>query len=164
MVAQVVVSVSVSSPPSLSKIIAEFNGPHNLGAYRRGGAYVPNTALNSAISTSASALRISQFVGAARYVPMNASAPNVSGSHNVQGGTFNVGSAHCAVSGGNPSKSYSWARRSGYSFTVEGASTATALFKAPAIASGTFSGVYRCTVSDGYATTYTDITVTWTVF
>ena len=61
--------MAVTSPASLSKIIAEFGGPNNLAAYVRGGAYVPNTSANSAISTTASGLAISQFVGASKDNP-----------------------------------------------------------------------------------------------
>ena len=56
--------MAITAPVSLSKIIAEFGGPGNLGAYVRGGAYVPDTPANAAIATVASGLATSQFEGA----------------------------------------------------------------------------------------------------
>ena len=63
----------VPNPPKLSDVIAEFgtNGsPLNLGAYVRGGAYVPDTAANAAVSISASSLALSQFIGATKTTPV----------------------------------------------------------------------------------------------
>lgn len=62
--------MTVTAPVSLTKIKTEFSGPNNLAAYTRGGTYVPNTAPNAAISTTAAGLAISQF--------LNSSADTVS--------------------------------------------------------------------------------------
>lgn len=64
--------MAITTPVSLSKIKAEFSGPNNFSAYVRGGSYVPNTSTNSAISTTRSGLRMSQFAGAS-----NVTVPDV---------------------------------------------------------------------------------------
>lgn len=56
--------MTVTAPVSLSKVKTEFGGPNNLAAYVRGGAYVPDTPANAAISTTAAGLKLSQFVNA----------------------------------------------------------------------------------------------------
>lgn len=58
----------VTAPISLTKVKSEFNGPNNLAVYVRGGAYVPNSETNSAISTTTAGLALSQFLGAAAFV------------------------------------------------------------------------------------------------
>lgn len=67
--------MAVTSPVSLSKVIAEFLGPNNLSAYVRGGSYVPNISANAAISTSTSGLALSQFLNTVKYDPITVS-PN----------------------------------------------------------------------------------------
>lgn len=69
----------VSATPTLQQVIAEFNGPSNLTAYVRGGAYVPNTVANQAVSTTAAGLALSQFANAsANSLPP---APSVTDLH-----------------------------------------------------------------------------------
>lgn len=62
--------MAVTSPVSLSKVIAEFLGPNNLSAYVRGGSYVPNISANAAISTTTSGLALSQFLNTVKYSPI----------------------------------------------------------------------------------------------
>lgn len=62
-----------SSPPiTMQQIYAEFLVPHGTSFKQlyRGGPYVPNTAQNAAISTDPNSLRMTQFYGAVRYVPV----------------------------------------------------------------------------------------------
>lgn len=75
--------MAVTSPVSLSKVIAEFLGPNNLSAYVRGGSYVPNISANAAISTSTSGLALSQFLNAVKYDPIT--IPSNWGSTGVTG-------------------------------------------------------------------------------
>lgn len=42
--------------------------PNNLGAFIRGGDYIPNITQNSAVATTASSLKLSQFTNAATYL------------------------------------------------------------------------------------------------
>lgn len=73
--------MAITAPVSLSKIRAEFGGPGRLSAYVRGGAYVPNTPANSAISTTASGLRMSQFLGASATTAVSIAISPTSISH-----------------------------------------------------------------------------------
>lgn len=104
--------MALGTNPTLTQIRAFFapSGPTNLGAYVRGGAYVPNIAANAAISTTATNLRISQFSGADKSVP-----PSISASPNPKGasasGRSGLGTISTSValtcSGGNGSYSVS---------------------------------------------------------
>jgi hypothetical protein len=67
------------------------------------------------------------------------------------------------VSGGSGSYTYSWAHVSGDTFSVSDATAATTYFAKTALADGsTYTGVYRCTITDtgdgNYQTTQ-DVTV-----
>lgn len=154
--------MSVTSPPSLSKIIAEFGGPSNLGAYYRGGSYVPNTAANAAVATTPTGLRISQFVGATKYTPIT----TVTISGNPTAGWGKTTSLTASSNGSATSKSYSWTKLSGSTAVgISGSTTgATAVFSDNS-ANGSFAqhaATFRCTVSDGTSSAYADVTVTFT--
>jgi len=62
--------VPVPSPPYLTAIKSEFNGPNNLKAYRRNGPHVPTNQWNMNISTTESGLAVSQFSGARKDIPI----------------------------------------------------------------------------------------------
>ena len=57
----------VSSPVTLSSVKSVYSGPNNLGAYNRGGEYVPNDSASDGISTTTSGLSLSQFGG--KFIP-----------------------------------------------------------------------------------------------
>lgn len=88
----------VTSPASLTKIKNEFGGPNNLGAYVRGGSYVPNITPLNAISTTTAGLAISQFLNASI---LNATLPQ----HDAYGG-YDV---NLIASGGPNDVFNSWA-------------------------------------------------------
>jgi hypothetical protein len=158
--------MTVTSPPSLGKIIAEFGGPSNLGAYVRGGAYVPNVAANAAVSTTAAGLKISQFVGATKYtVPVLSGPATVSwtGDNRKPPGTFTA-STGTAVSGGAAATTIQWVRLSG---------SAAITCNNPGVVNATFAAVggltpgdaisetavWRLTYSDGTTTRTKDVTL-----
>lgn len=85
--------MAITSPASMSKIVAEFGGPGNLKAYYRGGPRVPNIPANAAISTDPNLLAISQFVGATA-----ASPPAVAMPDTYNYGQAQVGSAEASIS------------------------------------------------------------------
>lgn len=85
--------MAITAPVSLSKIIAEFAGPNNLKAYYRGGPYVPDTTANAAISTVATSLAISQFLGASAapaFTPVTRIYSSGSGTDTAPAGATNV--------------------------------------------------------------------------
>lgn len=61
--------------PRFSEVRTFFGGPANLAAYVRGGSYVPNIPANSAISTTVSGLRLSQFSGADKVAAVSLTLP-----------------------------------------------------------------------------------------
>jgi hypothetical protein len=67
-----------------------------------------------------------------------------------------------SASGGTSSYTYSWAHISGDTFTVNSPASATTTFTRTTNKNQTFSGVYRCTVSDGITSASVDVTVTST--
>lgn len=112
--------MAVDSSPTLLKIIAEFGGPGNLSAYVRGGAYVPNTAPNAAISTTVDGLRISQFAGASKGTPFTASmSTNWLYAHRATAGTLTANNP-VSASGGTGSYTYSTTRTGGLINVING--------------------------------------------
>lgn len=90
---------TVSTPASMSSVVATFGGPGNLTAYYRGGSYVPNVTQNAAISTVSGSLALSQFAGATTF---SASVSPTSQHANVSTNATNATSANytCTVVGG----------------------------------------------------------------
>jgi len=64
----------VATPPFMSSIKNEFQGPNNLRAYNRNGTYVPTNSYNNNISTDPNALKISQYAGARKEMPVSFSS------------------------------------------------------------------------------------------
>lgn len=58
--------------PTFSQVRAFFGGSASFKDYYRGGPYVPNIPANNAISTTIAGLRLSQFSGADKTVPIPA--------------------------------------------------------------------------------------------
>jgi len=71
--------------PSFKQVRDFFGGTANLSAYVRGGSIVPNIPANSAISTTVAGLKLSQFSGADKTTPFDASAnpAGLFGHHNL---------------------------------------------------------------------------------
>lgn len=143
---------AVSNPPSLSSVVAVFGGPGNLAAYYRGGPYVPSNSKNTAIATSASSLKLSQFAGAMTSVTASVSPTSVSGSSssNLQQGPATSNTTTASGTGGGGSYTYAWSYVSGdTTITCNGSTSATASFSATNIFDGSpKTGVWKCTVSD----------------
>ncbi|QVD49370.1 hypothetical protein LUCX_300 [Xanthomonas phage vB_XciM_LucasX] len=101
--------MALGTRPSFSQVRAFFNGPANLSAYVRGGAYVPNIPANANISTTVNGLRLSQFSGADNVAAptINASnnSPSVSGSGRA---TNPPQTLSFTVSGSGGNGSYTW--------------------------------------------------------
>lgn len=164
--------MTVPATPKLSDVIAEFgsNGsPKNLGAYVRGGAYVPNTSANSAIATSASGLKLSQFAGAKKTVPMSLSlsvSPGIpicvlplNQTPPFQTFCTPLTSLDVAVSGGQSPFTYTWSVVT-YTSPVIGASIPSPKVKNPnaniSVELGTGTVTVKCEVKDAAGTTASD--------
>ena len=153
----------LSTNPSFSQVRAFFNGPANLSAYVRGGAYVPDIPANNAISTTAAGLRLSQFSGADNVVPTNpvylSASPNPASDSDSAEEKFGdmMAVTTLSPSGGNGTYSYS---------TV--VVSTTARINASSVVVSFVGNVMRCAcrigaVSQGQTVTGTvvvDVTVT----
>lgn len=168
--------MTVTFPPSLSKIIAEFGSggsPKSLSSYVRGGAYVANTGANAAISTTNAGLKISQFTGASKYVNVTGSVipTTLSPTSNSVGRTsITTSSATASGANGTGSYTYSWtvAYYSGISgsgtCSVNSPSSATSSFvvQGPSAVNDANTDVYHavCTISDGTSSTTVTVVIT----
>lgn len=146
-------TLQASPPITLTQVCAEYGAPATtaLSAFLRGGAWVPNVAGNSSVPT-ALPISLTQLCGSAKYIAMSgANATSLSESTN--NGITNyttVGQSNASVSGGNPSKTYTWNYVSGASFTINAPnSSATSFTQAGKPPVGTYSGLYSCTINDG---------------
>lgn len=65
--------IKTSGPISITDIVAEFGGtePHDLSKYYRGGNFVPNKNINSAIGRSGSPISLGQFYGASKIITLS---------------------------------------------------------------------------------------------
>ena len=165
--------MAVPNPPSLSAVYAEFGAPAGtpLSAFVRGGAWVPNIAANSNVPTSLP-IRLSQLAGAVKYVPISINGPTTAsiGSIPVARPPLHMSvSPSYSVSGGNASKSISWAKVSGSAgLTIDNTGslnptfTATGYVGNPPTNGGEeiTSETWRLTVSDGTSSSTRDLTIT----
>lgn len=148
---------TVTAPVSMSKIKTVFGGTGRMSEYYRGGPLVPNIPANSAISTTASGLRLSQFLNASDFVAMSVSANDIFYIANP-GATEAVRTSTATVSNAPGAVTYSWTLVSGVSLLSSGANSATATFRTQN--QGEWNAVYRVTVTSGGQTATHDITVT----
>lgn len=162
-----------NNPPiSMRQIYDEFQVPYGTSFKQlyRGGPYVPNIAQNANISTDPNQLKMSQFYGAVRYIPMNVTANPTSADGQVfqnepapNQRTVNA-STMIGVTGGTGSYTYSTAHLSGDVFSVFNGNTANPAWSANVFKGGTRSAVYRCTVSDGVGSAFVDVPVNLSYF
>lgn len=136
-------------------------GATSLSQMTRGNK-VPNGPSQNAGVPASLPLSLSQLNGAVAYVPMSVSANNVSDSVDNSISNYSFGPSTATVTGGNPSKTYSWTNVSGTAFSISSPTSASTNFvhlgHAPA---GTYSGTFKCTVNDGTASVDSNtITVT----
>lgn len=158
--------------PAFSAVRSFFAGPANLAAYVRGGTYVPNIAANSAISTTAAGLRLTQFSGADKTTPPSITAtPNPKGasaSGRSAMGTITT-STVLACSGGNGTYSVSSSLISSSGGTSPTHSATTTQGNAGITISGTpeedfktASMTVRYTVTSNGQTAYVDVVFQFT--
>lgn len=167
-------TLPATPPITLEQVCAEFLAPIGtpLNAFVRGGAYVPNTAQNAGVPT-APPIVLNQLCNAVRYVPMSLSGPTAiswDGSAAKPPRKFYTDSGQ-VVSGGNDSKTYSWAYLNGsQSIYCDAPSTLAASFWAyggylqtttPTV---TNKANWRLTINDGTAVITRDYLLTFTSY
>lgn len=157
----------------MDQVIAEFNAPAGtpLHAFVRGGAYVPNIAANSAVPT-APPITLHQLCGASAYQPPVISGPTTVAWDGDPGPVpihWHTSSRQ-TVTGGNPSKTYSWVRISGSANinclepdTLAGTFDATTPRDfGGGLDASTISALWRLTVRDGTSTVTKNVTFSFT--
>lgn len=154
----------VTSPVSLSKIVAEFGGNGQLASYYRGGPYVPNIPANNAISTTANGLMMSQFEGAtnaALTVTASPSVIDVNAGSGI-GGPANAGIGMTATGGVAPyTVSAVWAS-GGAGISIGYPPPLNIMLSVSRPATLIATGVLRITVTDSLGSTGTvDVPVTF---
>lgn len=129
----------------------------NTSQFYRGGRYVPDISQNNKVPTSGAA-DSADFYGATDYVAM--STPSLSGTTAVK--NAGTGSVNCSTSltctepnNGTGNFTYSWERVSGTSLSVSMVGRSATLSRT---ATGQItSSQYRCVVTDGVGTVYSNI-------
>lgn len=151
-----------SSPPiTMDDIVFEFGGPGELGAYLRGGAYVPNTPTNSGVPTSLP-IEMAQLCGASATIPLSISLnkPSVSRIVTVPGGATTP-TVTATATGGSGTKTYSWTRKSGDTgISATSSTSATTAFSGTVnVSTPIRDAVFTCTVTDASGSASADVSV-----
>jgi hypothetical protein len=157
-------TLPASPPITLGQVCTEFGAPSTtaLGAFLRGGAWVPNTPTNSGVPT-ALPISLGQLCGASAALPYSASAaPTTCTGSRVTPGIATSNTCTCTVTGGGGTKTYSWTRVSGDTSTTAGSpSLAASNFRRNCtVANHVYSSVWHCTVTDTVSGVTTTNTVT----
>lgn len=143
----------------LSQVIAYFGGGNSLRDFLRGGAEVPNIPENSGVPSSGN-ISLRDLLGATNVEAVSISLPNASVTDNTSPMTAGV-TANPTVSGGSGTKSYTWARVSGDSrLVITNSTSRTPTFTPNTQADGTYSAVWRVTVTDDSGSDSDDGTMT----
>ncbi|HDS1550748.1 TPA: hypothetical protein QEK98_003003 [Stenotrophomonas maltophilia] len=162
-----------SGPISLAMIRQFYGGaaPDSIFEYYRGGAYVPNTAANSAIPTSG-AISLFNFYGqggSGGGGALNASSSSANKTDNLTepAPAFKTVTAtgNVSASGGSGSYTCTWAHLSGSTaIPTPAANVFSPSYSASVAKNDTLSAVKRCTVSDGTSSVFTDMSVNLAYF
>lgn len=150
-------------PITLGQVCVEFGAPGttNLGAFVRGGAWVPDTSANSGVPTS-KPITLGDLLGAEAYTytAMTGSMADVNGDTHWPDAFSETANAN--ISYGNPSKTYNWSKISGqtsyFTLSPSGSSCGISANRARYDTSN-ISMVLQCVVTDGTGS----VTVTCTV-
>jgi hypothetical protein len=95
------------------------------------------------------------------YTPMTVTVADIYATVPATTPNYTTAAATPSVTGGNPSKTYSWTRISGDSFTINSPSGSSTTFtQAGTPLAKIYTGTYRLTVNDGTASVSDDFTVT----
>lgn len=162
-----------SGPISLGMIRLFYGGavPDSIFEYYRGGAYVPNTAANSAIPTSGT-ISLFNFYGqggsgGGGALTATSSSANKTDNLAEPAPAFKTVTAtgNVSVSGGSGSYTCTWAHLSGSTaIPTPAANVFSPSYSASVAKNDTLSAVKRCTVSDGTSSVFTDMSVNLAYF
>lgn len=163
-------ALPTSPPISLNQIKTEFGatGTRSLTEFYRGGAYVPNISANSGVPTSGT-ISLLDFLGATNYTPHTATAAptSLTGSALTVVPSITIRTTSGSTVTASPSGrtyTYAWQRVSGSTaISAETPNSSASYFRATVPSGQTLSATWRCAVSDGTSTAYTNnITITLT--
>lgn len=159
-------------PLSLASARAVFGAPPGtpLHDLRRGGPWVPNIAANNNVPTSGP-IRLAQLVGATNYQAIVISGPTSYNFGTILGATppkTLVRNPGMSISGGNGSAGATWTERVHNShIACNDPNIVSPGFSAYGDINGgdagTFTAVWRLTVSDGITSDWQDVTFTVTL-
>ncbi|WP_444885973.1 hypothetical protein [Microbulbifer sp. PSTR4-B] len=132
------------------------SGAGNTSQYYRGGSLVPDIPQNSSVPTSGPADTV-DYYGATDYVPM--STPSLSGTTTKK--SAGTGSVTCSTtltcsqpSNGTGNYVYTWEKRSGTGLSISASGRSATLSRK--VAGEITSSKYRCKVTDGVSTVYSN--------
>lgn len=152
-----------SYPITLADVRAEFGGAvgTSLGAYVRGGAYVPNAAPNLGVPT-ALPINLGDLLGAAAVVYGATLSPTYLSKVRVGTGTATTAACTVTVTGSAGSLTYAWTRTSGSTaITINSPSSASTTFNSTFLSLTSRTAYFKCTVTDSIlgTTSTTDVQV-----
>lgn len=146
-------TLPASRPITLAQVCTEFGAPSNttLGAFVRGGSWVPNTPGNSGVPT-AKPITLGDLLGASAAPPYSASAApsSVYGERYTTPGTATTNSCTVTVTGSAGSITRSWTRVSGdAAISISSTTAATVTWSASMSALNSYrTATWKCTVTD----------------
>lgn len=138
-----------SYPITLADVRAEFGGAvgTSLGAYVRGGAYVPNIGANASVPTSVP-ITLGNMLGSTAAVYGATLSPTYLSKVRVGTGIVDSNPCTTTVTGSAGSLTYLWTKVSGGAITINNATSATTTFRANFISLGSRTAYFKCTVTD----------------
>lgn len=149
-----------SGQASTADFIDTFGAPAagNTNQMYRGGSYVPDISANNSVPTSGAA-DSADYYGTTDYVPMSGASLTTTSitlkSASTGAVTLVTDLVGANVSGGTQNYTYTWELVSGQALTVSGQGFESVTFNRSATGVIT-SSVYRCKITDGVGTIYTN--------
>lgn len=157
-------TLPASLPLTLAQICTEFGAPTGtaLGAFLRGGSYVPNTAGNASVPTSLP-IKFTDLLGASAWALTASASPTTRYATRSTSGTVVSGSIVASWSGNVGTVSLLWSRVSGDSGVACSNTTNSSPTWSASVGPGNPSrvAVWRCQATDSVGSVYTNnVTIT----
>lgn len=150
-------TLPTTRPITLGQVCTEFSAPAttHLGAFLRGGAWVPNTAGNAGVPTSLP-ISLGDLLGASAATPLsaNVNSTTTTGLRSGTGLCTTIINTVVTASGGTSPYTYLWQRVSGSAsiYATSSASATTKFYANLTSYPQTLTGVWRCRVTDAAST------------